>query len=184
MKTCPFCAEEIQEAAVVCKHCGRDLDTGDVPETYTSLVAKEQVLDTAVTEYLNAGWVTVWRTLKGAQLNFPKKINWGLLIFLIVISVFIFEILPLIYLIWFALKKPESIDLTVTEDGQILLDGGPYRIPAKPTTPKKNVVKAKPNVRTPEEIEANNKRLVTVALIIIGSIIFFVMICAISGALG
>lgn len=28
MRACPWCAEQIQQAAIVCKHCGRNVESG------------------------------------------------------------------------------------------------------------------------------------------------------------
>lgn len=34
MKKCPFCAEDIQDAAVKCKHCGEFLDASQPPTQF------------------------------------------------------------------------------------------------------------------------------------------------------
>jgi hypothetical protein len=52
MKKCPFCAEEIQDEAVVCKHCGRDIPDGDQPDMGPAepATATAQVAPTGVSE--------------------------------------------------------------------------------------------------------------------------------------
>jgi hypothetical protein len=173
MKKCPYCAEEIQDEAIVCRYCGRQLEYKLTPSEELAK-RREDVLNYAIARAQSQGWVLISNSGGVAQLKKPKdNFSWGCFILGLILAI----IVGIIYVIYYAVQKEEIMTLTTNEQGELVVRGVSTSVVAglfgqqSITAPQ-----------TPEEAKAAEKSTIKALLIlilIIGGVVLLIIAIAV-----
>ncbi len=115
MKKCPFCAEEILDEAVVCKHCGRDLNA---PQPKDLAILKDKLEET-VRKYLTHDYELVSKTDTNAIVERRAPI----IVTKMIAAILLFWPVAILYAIP-GTRKMHRAQLNVQPDGRVDEFGG------------------------------------------------------------